>query len=353
MILQKIIRGEANFGVSQRIPFIHLYSNNTSYLTNGKIYMAGFNPNKALPLSVELTRLNKNNQIQTNNLSPVNVTVSAYSNLLKVYEWYKTNLSWDSIDGKGQCITCFIVPESAAFLKKVGISGGMVEDNAFCTSVTSSQARLLNSTFPELPTIKNAVLVIPTSFNKTKYPVAVKLDVIGHEFTHGVFLCKTGVRTIECTEAGGINEAYADIFGCLIEGNWIVAENAFGINKPIRNLTSSSIAKYKSAQYNSYSNEEHDISMTLSRVAFLMSQRGFSNTDIAKIWFKSLDGSWSKTSTFVNARTNVINAMRALGYKPAKITVAENCFKEMGILLPGETMPGGGGGAGRAIAMLK
>ncbi len=56
------------------------------------------------------------------------------------------------------------------------------------------------------------------------------LDVVGHEFMHGVIAHETDLVYIE--ESGAVNEALADIFGSLIElrtrgkgGNWVLGED--------------------------------------------------------------------------------------------------------------------------------
>ena len=60
---------------------------------------------------------------------------------------------------------------------------------------------------------------------------SASLDVLGHEFTHGVVSYTAGFAGAakekdKAFEAGALNEGYADIIGNLIEGkNWTMAEN--------------------------------------------------------------------------------------------------------------------------------
>lgn len=52
-------------------------------------------------------------------------------------------------------------------------------------------------------------------------PLALGLDVVGHEFTHGII--DNTAQLIYEAQAGALNESYADIFGVLIAGsNWDV-----------------------------------------------------------------------------------------------------------------------------------
>jgi Zn-dependent metalloprotease len=54
-------------------------------------------------------------------------------------------------------------------------------------------------------------------------PLPFGLDVVGHEFTHGV-IDKTSQLIYE-GQSGALNESYADIFGALIDGDWVVGED--------------------------------------------------------------------------------------------------------------------------------
>jgi bacillolysin len=54
-------------------------------------------------------------------------------------------------------------------------------------------------------------------------PLAYGLDVVGHEFTHGVI--DNTSNLIYDGQSGALNESYADVFGALIDrGNWTIGE---------------------------------------------------------------------------------------------------------------------------------
>jgi Zn-dependent metalloprotease len=54
-------------------------------------------------------------------------------------------------------------------------------------------------------------------------PLPYGLDVVGHEFTHGVIESTAGL--VYQGQSGALNESYADIFGALIDaGNWTLGE---------------------------------------------------------------------------------------------------------------------------------
>lgn len=70
------------------------------------------------------------------------------------------------------------------------------------------------------------------------------LDVVGHEFMHGVIAHETDLLYLE--ESGAVNEALADIFGSLIElrtrgsgGNWVLGEELpnRSVASPLRSMS--------------------------------------------------------------------------------------------------------------------
>src|SRR5262249_47621795 len=72
-------------------------------------------------------------------------------------------------------------------------------------------------------------------------PTSAALDVVAHEFTHGVttYTAKLGMEG----ENGALNEAISDIFGCFVEGgarpDWKMGETVFRKNgkaAPLRDL---------------------------------------------------------------------------------------------------------------------
>jgi Zn-dependent metalloprotease len=54
-------------------------------------------------------------------------------------------------------------------------------------------------------------------------PLAYGLDVVGHEFTHGITGSSAGLEYR--SQSGALNESYSDVFGALIDrGNWTIGE---------------------------------------------------------------------------------------------------------------------------------
>ena len=234
--------------------------------------------------------------------------VSSMVNLGKAYDYYEDMFGWKSFNGKSIPITCVLNMDSED-----------IDDNA---AYTSGNAKI----FFVGRAVNNA-----NSF-------AGNLDVMGHEYAHGVFHAVNGdVNGKE--EFDAINEAYSDIFGSLIEGNWTMGENSVKEGTLIRDVTfASSMPLYDNYAYpkeykgeNWYNAEYHDKSVVLSHVAYRMTQSGFSNEDVANIWFQSLFYGYGSNSTFLDARANVEKAARSLGYTEEQLIVIGDLFGEVKI----------------------
>jgi len=99
--------------------------------------------------------------------------------------------------------------------------------------------------------MRNALWCKAKSFECPKADVMVygpgfagALDVVAHEVTHGVIA--HAANLIYTDEPGAVNEAFADIFGALVEfhardgnGNWVIGESLPGasVEQPMRSMT--------------------------------------------------------------------------------------------------------------------
>lgn len=225
----------------------------------------------------------------------------AFYSMQKAYDWYKDNLGLISYDGKGAEILMML-------------DCGNTTDNAAWHS--------MDKYFTVNPVVN------------FKYSLGNNTDVLAHEYTHAVF-SDMGSLTTECGyEVSGINEAYADIFGCLIEGNWIVGENYDTAGNPIyiRNIVdinvdeSASMQSYGDKKYSEkykdeyWQEEEHIISTVISHVAYKMYSSGyFTEDDVRDIWYTSLGYGYDDSSTFLTCRKYVIQAAQTLGYSTEQV----------------------------------
>ncbi len=229
--------------------------------------------------------------------------VSSYTNLITVYDWYNNNLGWQSFNGKGKKIKCLVDVEFQT-------------DNACYVP------------FFEFFAAGPA--------NEFLYSPCAQLDVMAHEYTHGVFDKITGGFDKVTVMNTAISEGYADIFGCLIEGNWLLGESLS--EYPLRDPTGHSFMLYDNIKYPSkYEGEHwspddgHINSVLLSRAAYLMSTHGFTDEQIASIWFLSMSYKYSDSADFLDVRANVEKAARKLNCTDHEMGLIGNIFAELGI----------------------
>jgi len=131
----------------------------------------------------------------------------AFENSKKALEFYDTNFGRDGIDGKGSDVVSVV-------------HAGVNFDNAFWSD-------------------EGQMMAYGDGDGVTTGDFTLGLDVAGHEMTHGVISSTANLAYFG--ESGALNEAYADIFGKLIEGsnNWRLGTALFlsaDENSAIRDL---------------------------------------------------------------------------------------------------------------------
>lgn len=249
--------------------------------------------------------------------------VSAASNAKEAYNYFNDKFGYKSFDGNNSAFNVQI---------KTGI-----ENNA------SWSYRL------------NAILLGNGSSRSAKYKkmsLGADLDLVGHEYTHGVVGSLTELDGLYFGTPGTINEAYADIFGCFIESNWKNKNDwkmgeSVTKGKCIRNIANpeemgnpSKIGgkyyiNYKTNDWkNSKSNDRcgvHRNSTIISHAAYLMSKKGISESTLEKLWYKSLAIGYSRYSDFYDVRKNVLTAAKYLNLGNDVINKIKQAFNEVGI----------------------
>lgn len=259
-----------------------------------------------------------NFEIEVND-SKIENKIAAQSqyNITKAYDWYKDNFNLKSYDGKGAPVVLVI-------------GHGASSDNA--SWVGDEKTFRVN----------------PVS--KFKYSLSASPELMAHEYTHAVFGSKAVDFEGESpVEYSGINEAYADIFGCLSTNSkdWIMGRNEFtdGTKVCVRDIGNinrdgidSELKLYNGNVYpetykgEKWVEEEHAISVILSHVAYEMSKSElFTNAEVSKIWFHSMDYGYSNDSTYLTVREYVVEAAKELNSTKEQILFIENAFWEVGI----------------------
>lgn len=152
-------------------------------------------------------------------------------------------------------------------------------------------------------------------------PLAGALDVVAHEFTHGV--------TFHTAHLGGegqngaLNEAVSDIFGCFVEGNWQMGEAIYHPNgraqamrdvaHPHASQNPETMAEYVDGPDDN--GGVHVNSTIVSHAAYLMTsgRHGLPTRTVEKIWYRALSRYLHARADFADAADATVAAARDLG----------------------------------------
>lgn len=235
--------------------------------------------------------------------------VSAYTNTIATHKWYESMLGRDSLNGKGNKV-------------KVVVHNTQYTNNAFWSSSSETLNYCDNSRGSSLSTTS-----------------AAALDVVAHEYTHGVVYYVTGGIPYE-NMTGAINEGYADIYGCLIDGDWLIGEDwrilrsasdpeSYG--DPSKMSSSSYIAPVADPNRGNDYGGVHTNGSLLYHAVYLMNSYGLSKNTIARLWYNALGKGFDGTSTYKTVRKNVIKAAREMRLSHEQIDFIQKAFNEVEI----------------------
>lgn len=232
-----------------------------------------------------------------------------FYNLEKMYDFMKNTLGINSFDNKG--------------------TGIKVLTNSKYTNLACWQHDI------------NAVVL--GHHEKLMYPCGCDPVSIGHEIGHGIFSQHASGGG---EEMGGLNEAYADIFGCLAGRSWIVGKNKLkdgtdvyfrdleNIKNPdMTQLGDPTCRTYKDENWNG---ESHTISTVISQIACKMAKSELFGYDLtARIWYNSLGyGYNNEERPYFTCYMYVINAAMKMGCSPEQLDFIRWCFFEAGVTRP-------------------
>jgi len=209
-------------------------------------------------------------------------------------------------------------------------------------------------------------------------PLSASVDVVGHEFTHGITE-KTSALVYDA-QSGALNEAVSDIFGAFIEHslkpgnqNWIMGEDIVKAGTGLRDMQNPAAGgDPQPAHMTKFVNTQQDNggvhinSGIINNAAFLMTVGGtnpVSKTNVAfgigwekseKIWFRANTKYFQQTTSFGAAAQGVLQAAKDLQLTANEINIVDCAFKATGvaqgtcgaIVNPQSTTPGTGTGTG-------
>lgn len=190
-------------------------------------------------------------------------------------------------------------------------------------------------------------LVFGDGDGTTFSPFPAALDVIAHEYTHGITF-KTAKLVYE-GQSGALNEAISDIFGSIIsqsygkKTDWKVGEAIYHPNgrpAPLRDIADphqtndpASMSEYVDTTDDN--GGVHLNSTIVAHAAYLMSEggsfgRGIGPKATAQVWFRALTHYLTSQATFRDAADATISAAKDLG--GGKDQVVRAAWVEVGVM---------------------
>jgi Zn-dependent metalloprotease len=191
---------------------------------------------------------------------------------------------------------------------------------------------------------------------QTFRPLSLALDVVGHEFTHGVTSATSNLQYQ--TQSGALNEAVSDIFGAFIEHatapdptkNWTIAEAIVKTGGPLRNMMSpGSVSDPQPAHLSQFVNTQEDNggvhinSGIINNAAWLMTVGGtnpVSNVQVPygigwdkseKVWYRADTVYFKQTTDFGQAAQGVLQSGKDVGLTDNELAIVECAFKATGV----------------------
>ena len=253
--------------------------------------------------------------------APDPVAVDAYVNTQITYDYFESVLGNASTDGNGK--------------NTVEIYTGMVY--AFDTS--SAQFINFYKNAASSTNMREGVtqLFYGLSDEGSSIDAALSLDVVAHEYMHGVEGCHSNM--FGEGESGALKEALSDIFGELAEAwHHEAAPNWINMVRNMKNPAANNLPEFYGGE--NWSNPDdisgfiHNNSTVISHAAYLMWASGaFNETELAQLWYRAmLMMPWQ--CNFAQCRTLIELAARTMEMSEEQQLEIAIAFDSVGIFEP-------------------
>ena len=259
------------------------------------------------------------------------IAQAAHDNAGKVYDYFSNTFKRDGVDGRGSLMVSTV---------HYGTDPEDAENAAW---------------------ISEAEQMIYGDGGDIFKPLAYGLDVVGHEFTHGI--TDFTAQLIYEGQSGALNESYSDVFGAMIDrANWDIGEAV--IKSPpypvpqLRSLEDPALdGNYDTrdplgsigqpAHMREYANLPvrrksdyggvHVNSGIPNRAAFLLGQ-AIGKEKLEQIYYRALTQYLAPDSDFQDAARLTIQAATDL-YGTTEANAARTAFSQVGITVGGSSVP--------------
>lgn len=187
--------------------------------------------------------------------------------------------------------------------------------------------------------------------------LSAAVDVVGHEFAHGVTQA-TSQLDYE-SQAGALNEAISDMFGAFIEHavkpdtakNWQIGEAIVKSGKPLRDMSNpTGVDDAQPAHMTEYVQTQQDNggvhinSGIINNAGWLMTVGGTNPTSKVKVayglgwekseklWYRANTKNFLQTTNFAQAAQALVQAAKDLSFTTNEQNIVECAFKATGIV---------------------
>ncbi|EJP6471145.1 peptidase M4 family protein [Clostridium botulinum] len=242
------------------------------------------------------------------------IAVDTYINLGKTYDYYKDKFNRNSIDNKGMKVEAFI------------------DYNAVGDAAWSEE---FNSMF------------FGNGDGKDFAHMSKSLDIVGHEFSHGVTHKESNLKYEN--ESGALSESFSDIMGVAIKGkSFKLGEDSWKPNTeeaairdmqdPPKRGQPAHMKDYKFMDILWDNGGVHVNSGIINHAAYLIAdgieKLGVENSKdiMAKLFYTANCYEWDETTNFSKCRNDLIKVTKDLyGENSKYVQIVENAFDKVGI----------------------
>ena len=233
------------------------------------------------------------------------LAIKTIQTVQKSYDYYKQKFNWISLNGQG---------------------------NMKIVIITNAQKVLDDNTGKKVNFKKNAAFSSPNYFilgSSNKYNESI--EVLGHEFTHGVFYYNVGECKLDTFQTNALDEAYADIMGMCIETyynnstelDWYIDCN------PARDIKKSKVQVKDISKQQSKGDDGHNCSQIISRAAYLMND-AMTLEQFEKLWYQSMN-LLPDNPNFHDCAYAVITTAREMKFSDEQIEKIASAFNSVGV----------------------
>jgi len=181
-------------------------------------------------------------------------------------------------------------------------------------------------------------------------PFAASLDVVAHELTHGVI--EHTANLVYQNQSGALNEAFADIFGEMVEArqnggknDWLLGTNVGEIARSMSRPEDHRQPAHMNNYQNLPNTEEGDnggvhINSGIINHAYYLFVQNVGIKDAEKIFYRALSKYLLKNSQFIDARLAVLDSAKELfGENSTQMQKAAEAFDQVGITANAASTP--------------